>query len=396
MQNRTRRLWDQDINIVKGGLDEEQVVGFVGELMAKYRALLERQVHFVSLGTLSEKTAAEADRLAADIKARAKEEADADAKSIIASANQRAQEMLASAKKTAQDVNRREVDSILEAAYRKAAIIDTEAKQRAQLFLIRARAVIEENLKDQFRGVYNQLLTAIRDLVSEGHDIETGWKGKLTQLWKKETLELEGFEAMPSLLAAEMAKAASLAGMETEIKIETPKEEITRREEVIREVPPVPPAAEVIGASAPEEAETVAEAVEAVAAEVDTAAEGVEAVAEEPPREEVTPGLVPPESGATYEGEIELTLIPPIEMATMSKIYDQLQAIPEVKILRTVGSRDKGPTITVLLEKQIPLVEVLAKIPGVEALSEQSEKGTDMPGVRVVKGKRIALKTQPG
>jgi len=56
--------------------------------------------------------------------------------------------------------------------------------------------------------------------------IEAGWKGKLVELWKKEALELEGFEAMPTLLAAEMAKAASLAGVELDTKIEIPKEEI--------------------------------------------------------------------------------------------------------------------------------------------------------------------------
>lgn len=379
MQNRTRRLWDQEINIVKGGLDEKQVVGFVGELIAKYRALVERQVHFVSLGTLSEKTAVEAERLAADIKARAKEEAEAEAESIIASANLRAQEMLSTAKKRAQDAKRREVDSIIGAAYQKAAAIDTEAKQRSQLFLIRARAVIEEDLKEQFRDVYNQLLSSLRDVLGEGHDIEAGWNGKPVELWRREALELEGFEAMPSLLAAEMAKAASLAGVEIETKIETPKEEIanetTNKEEVIHEVPLTPLVAGGVGTSAPEEVETVAR---------------------ERPGEKVKPGLVPPEPGAIYEGEVELTLIPPVEMATMSKIYDRLQAIPEVKILRTVGSRDRGPTITVILEKQLPLADILVKIPGVEATSELSEKGMDMSGARGTRRSRIALRTQRG
>ena len=151
MENRTRRLWDQEINIVNGGLDEKQVIEFISELMAKHRALVERQVHFVSLGTLSEKTAMEADKLAADIRARAKDESEIEARNIIANATQKAEEILISAKKTAQDVNRKEVDSILEAAYRKASVIDTEAKQRAQLFLIRARSVIENDLKERFR-----------------------------------------------------------------------------------------------------------------------------------------------------------------------------------------------------------------------------------------------------
>ena len=198
MQNRTRRLWGQEINIVKGGLDEEQVVGLVGGLMAKYRALVERQEHFLSLGTLSEKAAIEGDKLAAEIKARAKGEAEADATSTVARANQRAQEMIAVANKTAQDVTRREADGILDGAHRKAHTIETEAKQRAQLFLIRARAAIENDLKGQFIQVYDQLLSALRDLLADGHDVESKWKGKIVELWRREALELESYECCQS------------------------------------------------------------------------------------------------------------------------------------------------------------------------------------------------------
>lgn len=387
MQNRTRRLWGQEIDIVKGGLDEEQVVRFVGELMAKYRALVERQEHFLSLGTLSEKAAIEGDKLAAETKARAKEEAEANATGTVARANQRAQEMIAVAKKTAQDVTRRETDGILDGAHRKAHSIETEAKQRAQLFLIRARAAIENDLKGQFIEVYDQLLSALRDLLAEGHDVEANWKGKIVELWRREALELEAYEAVPSVLAAEMAKAASLAG----VKIEIPEEvlvakeeevflEVSSKEDIFREVPseekvvaespPPPPVAGEIETLAPEEVGTGGEE------------RPPQAVAEEHPAEEAEPKLAAPEPKvelpAAYmgdlEGEVEITLVPPVELSVMSRILGSLQEIPEVKILRTLGSYDKGTTITVLLESPAPLVSILTGISGVEIAPLTPEK----------------------
>ncbi|MBL7119196.1 MAG: hypothetical protein ISS53_00770 [Dehalococcoidia bacterium] len=358
MQNRTRRLWGQEINIVKGGLDEEQVVGLVGGLMAKYRALVERQEHFLSLGTLSEKAAIEGDKLAAEIKARAKGEAEADATSTVARANQRAQEMIAVANKTAQDVTRREADGILDGAHRKAHTIETEAKQRAQLFLIRARAAIENDLKGQFIQVYDQLLSALRDLLADGHDVESKWKGKIVELWRREALELESYEAVPSILAGEIAKASSLTGA----KIEIPQEELIAKEkevfyevsskesivpevsppeEVGYEAPPAPPVPEGVDTLAPEEVKP-------------------EAVPSEPKVE------LPPAYMGDLEGEIDINLVPPVELSVMSTLLASLQESPEVKILRTLGSYDKGTTITILLEEPVPLVSMLTGIPGVE------------------------------
>lgn len=376
MQNRTRRLWGQEIDIVKGGLDEEQVVGLVGGLMAKYRALVERQEHFLSLGTLSEKAAIEGDKLAAELKARAKEEAEADATSTVARANQRAQEMIAVANKTAQDVTRREADGILDGAHRKAHTIETEAKQRAQLFLIRARAAIENDLKGQFIQVYDQLLSALRDLLTDGHDVESKWKGKIVELWRREALELESYEAVPSVLAGEIAKASALAAG----KIEIPQEELIAKEkEVFSEVSSKE---SIVGevstdqvivpeVSPPEEVGYEAPPAPPVPG-------GVETLAPEEVEPEAVPSEPKVELPAAYmgdlEGELDINLVPPVELSVMSKILASLQETPEVKILRTLGSYDKGTTITILLEEPAPLVSILTGIPGVEIAPLTPEK----------------------
>jgi len=379
MKNGKRQLWGQEFNIVKKGLAEEEVTKFVTDLMSKYRALAEQREHILSLGTLSEKAAIEADKVAADIKARAEREAEAEAASIIAKANQRAREMMAEAKRAAQEATQKEVEGILLAARRKAAIIETEAKQQAQLYLIRSREAIQGELKDEVKEAYNRILSALQDLLAEGHDVEAEWTDKTTELWKRETFELEGYEAVPSSLAAEIAETPPLIGVEGEVEIGLPEKGASEREEeVIGEVSPLEAVAEEFMAPP--------EMVKAVAEEFIAPPEMVEAVAEERPPEEVRPEFVPPElrPQTIYEGEVELSLVLPIDLAVFSKIYGLLESIPEVKFLRTVGSWDKGTTITFLLEKPLPLVDMLTKIPMVEAISEDKSRGRS----------RIALKTQ--
>ena len=76
----------------------------------------------------------------------------------------------------------------------------------------------------------------------------------------------------------------------------------------------------------------------------------------------------PPEDAQLYEGKLEgtvdLTLLPPVELSGMSKLLSELQKNPDVKILRTAGSYDKGITITLLLEKPLSAVDMLTSIPG--------------------------------
>lgn len=431
MQNRTRRLWGQEFDLLKDGLDEEQVVEFVNQLMVKYRSLVERQEHFLSLGALSEKAAIEADKLAVEVKSRARQEAEVGANKTVAQANQRAQETLASARKIAQEVMRTETESHLEAAQRKANVIETEAMQKAQLFLIRAKAAIESDLKNQFGEIYDQLLASLREVLGEGHDVEARWKGKLVELWKREALELGAYEPIPSVLATEMTRASAITGGESEAKAETPHPEVIAREDVYfeaavkEEVLDQPPPAAPPAGQRPPGAAAEKPSGEAVVEEpprdkiakarprkdVETTEEERprERMATESPEEKAKPETAPPPPKAEpklpvaflgeLEGEVDISLVAPVELPVMSKIYAELQGNPGVKVLRTVGSYDKGTTITILLEKPTRLVDMLTGIQGVEVSSETPVKqgflqraigGQDAPSDRIT----IPLKTQ--
>ena len=67
---------------------------------------------------------------------------------------------------------------------------------------------------------------------------------------------------------------------------------------------------------------------------------------------------------AIYEGEIELVIAVPVDPAAVSKLYNYLQSTPDMKILYTRGSWDRGTTITVALEKPAPFIGMISKISG--------------------------------
>ncbi|MFC2052299.1 hypothetical protein ACFLT4_06190 [Chloroflexota bacterium] len=73
---------------------------------------------------------------------------------------------------------------------------------------------------------------------------------------------------------------------------------------------------------------------------------------------------------ALYTGEVELTIASQAELQLVSRLYNNLQTIPELKILYTKGSWDKGTTIAVVLEKPVSLISILSEIPGVALTPE--------------------------
>jgi len=198
------RMWDHEFDIVDEGLDEDQIVKLVDQLMNKYRVLDEQRKHMVSLGTLSEATAVQADRAAADIRNRARAEAQAESARVEAEANQKCMQMMEMARKAARDAGRPQADSILLAARRKAAIIQTQAKQQAQVFLIRSREAIEGDLRQEVKEAYSQLLLSLQDLMGQGNQLEAQWNSTTMELSKNDTFEIDGYETrLPSMAVAD-------------------------------------------------------------------------------------------------------------------------------------------------------------------------------------------------
>ncbi len=89
------------------------------------------------------------------------------------------------------------------------------------------------------------------------------------------------------------------------------------------------------------------------------------------------------DSQVLYAGEIELTVASQSELQLVSRLYNYLQTIPELKILYTKGSWDKGTTIAIVLEKPVSLISVLSEVPGVAVTPELLEKDTLLKGKSV-------------
>jgi hypothetical protein len=97
------------------------------------------------------------------------------------------------------------------------------------------------------------------------------------------------------------------------------------------------------------------------------------------------------DSKTIFNGEVDLYIPVPVELKMVSKLYTYLQTIPELKILHTRGSWDKGTVITVVLDKPMPLVSIILKMPGVKVtpgLLEKESLNKGKPGFLLRSGNK--------
>ncbi|MFC1953049.1 hypothetical protein ACFLWR_02840 [Chloroflexota bacterium] len=108
----------------------------------------------------------------------------------------------------------------------------------------------------------------------------------------------------------------------------------------------------------------------------DTAgSESVESIEEELPEPLLQEGILGNEKiisnpitidkEALYTGEVALGITVPVNPVAVSKLYNYLQTVPDLKVLYTRGSWDRGTTITVSLDKPLPIIRLISNIPGV-------------------------------
>lgn len=207
-----KQLWGQDFDIVDEGLSETQVAVVVDNLISKCMELEEQQRHLLSLGSLTERAAIDADKAAATIKTRIRGEAEAEAAMIIAQANGKSHEMMAEAKKLAQEATRQEAEDIIQAAHKRGAIIEMQARQQAQQFQIRSRETIESDINQEVKESYYRILAGLQNVMGVGNRLEQQWSDKTRQLRMKETFELPGHGEVHTALTAGMPATAPFNG----------------------------------------------------------------------------------------------------------------------------------------------------------------------------------------
>lgn len=238
----------------------------------------------------------------------------------------------------------------------------------------------------------------------------------------KEQVVAEARQEAAKIILEAKKEAEKIESRKKPVQKETAEETVAVAEQVAEE--PVPTPEEVVAEAeepVPTPEEVVAEAEEPVPASEEAVAEEEkpeppEGQVEEPVAEEEIsseePAIVEPsaevtepekagkkrgaeakeappvvltteESQTPYTGEVELNVEVPIEPTMVAKLYNYLQTTPEIKFVRTTGSWNKGSTISILLDKPLPLLaHLIAKLPEADISPEGKDHVKDRRRVR--------------
>ena len=163
-------LWGHDFKRARDGLDEEQVVSFVNELIGERDILIKRQEHLSSLAQLAERTVTEADNMAKQVKKEAVAQAKDEANAIKAKVEEQARQMIE--KKRAE---------VIAAAEKEAEAIKANAQQQAELLLEEKAKGIQSELRSTAQRLCTELLSQLESLKQQVAASETEFEHKLSQ-----------------------------------------------------------------------------------------------------------------------------------------------------------------------------------------------------------------------
>ncbi|MFC1994123.1 hypothetical protein ACFLVI_02550 [Chloroflexota bacterium] len=333
-------------------------------------------------------TEAEAERIKAEARQQAEtesgqksraflKEAEAEAERIKAEAKRQAREIAVDAKVRAEGATQLEANEILLTAKGKADLIETAARQQANEFLAKAREQMLDEISsvnhiwtEEVRGAYFRLFSSLHDLMAEVEQVQTGWRNKTAELLEGKNLELKEYEArhFPTIEVTELideskqdAVGEEDLGLATEQDIEQPVQ--PQEEEA---VPPKSILEEDLGSTVEHNSEHPVQLQEKEEIPPESTLSTTKKSGDSSPKGKSSKARgVPIESqdpNASYVGEVELSLVPPVDLAKMSELYEHLQSMADLKVLRTVGSWDRGTIITVVLEKPMPLVKIICEM----------------------------------
>ncbi len=86
------------------------------------------------------------------------------------------------------------------------------------------------------------------------------------------------------------------------------------------------------------------------------------------------------DEGILYSGDIEMSVEVPVNLVAVSKLYNYLQSTPDLKVLYTKGSWDKATTIMISIDKPMPIIDMISKIPGIKVAARTSNSDSEIKG----------------
>ena len=273
-------------------------------------------------------------------------------------------------------------ESVVDEAEQIAAL--EEAKAEAEKIISQAKREADKLKKNAEAGVSEEAKAEAEKIISQAKlEAEELKKAAEATASEEAKVEAEKIISQAKLEAEELKKAAETAAKAAAIeeKIEPPAEpaEAVAEEKI---EPPAEPA-EAAGEEEKKEEPAVAE----------TAAAAKTEPAESPPSEKGTTKVKTIGDQTLYTGEIELIIASPVDPKVMAKLFAYLQTTPEVKLVHSTGSLERGTTITVALDKPVPIISALSsRLPEVEPVVERNDKDSPTKGKKGMLRIRLAPK----
>jgi F0F1-type ATP synthase membrane subunit b/b' len=325
-----QQLCGQSFEIVKEGLDEEQVEAFITKLIDERDTLMGRQEHMLSLTKLAERTVAEADKLAEEIKREAEEEARTKANQILAKAEQDAHQVMEQKR-----------GEILAAANREAEAIKAHAQQEAQTVMGQYRQRVQEEIKGTVEKLYSKLALGLEEMMEQTVVLPAEGESKSSEQVTNNLPPADGELPSASMPVTPDQKEAPVATSEADLN----------RSDVLEQLEQAWVDAEATAGSEEQSPATPSE------------------VAHQPDMGTVSrvelDGGVP----ISYEGMVELDILPPLAPAQLVEIQGYLRRWPGIGITE-LRPNNNGYSITVVLDKPIQLIDILKQLPEVENARE--------------------------
>jgi hypothetical protein len=374
---------------VKNGLDEAQVTSFIDQVIKERDELAQSQEHIASLNRLAEMTVVEADRLAAQVKTEATEQAKAEGTAIIDKAREQARQIM-----------EKKIAEAVEIANEEANSIKAKAEEEAVILLERERNKIRTELRNLVNQQFGYMLEEMEGLKQRAEAVQVDFGNKLSAPGEDNSAAT----AKVAEVAEEIDAATAKITEESDTIVAEVAEEIDAAAAKITEKSDTLVAEEKDAAAAEitEESDVlVAEKKDAAAAEIteekeDSVAEGIDTAAAEERETIVTeesqaldeqpvPSLATDhiekgfdlsklleieDQADSSKPQWEVEILPPFNIAKIMEVVSFLDQLPEVANTEMIVPQIDTPSILVFLRDSLNVVDVLQTIPAVAHVEE--------------------------
>lgn len=331
----------------------------------------------------------DAEQVSTAIKTKAKAEAEEEAARIIAEARQKAVELSKQSDTPWKPAD--EMPSVLDISD----LPGDETKQKLQLYLLKTREQIEREVREEYQQAQARLLNSIS---GSDNSVVTPPALSQTENMARPSSSSENkpvAEVKDAKQSKNEAKLAAKMEAKGEPKQNNQLGNLTGRLAWLfknkKKTDEQPVVAETVKAAteaqlpmelkaAPPPAEAVSDTKSEILAQLENKPPKAEPFVSQPVKEqpqqrpaekkaeqvEINHVLQKLDTEAIYNGEIELAISVPVDPAAVSKLYNYIQSTPDMKILYTRGSWDKGTVITVALDKPMPFIGMISRISGLQ------------------------------